>query len=545
MLSEEEAEQLLRHGIYDILSEESKYTDGKLESQNFIDEDIDSILLRRSTTTRHPKEAKNRFNFNKTSFKASREDFFDSDIVSDHDIDVDDPKFWQKISSIVKNSTSISNELDNKSDHAKSYGEDTSLLGDDVSKNHKNTRSTTHRIKYCDDEDESSVAIQIGSTDNDSDYECNDNADDSHDESSPLKAKNLEKLAGMKNNETCKTCKIEQGQSLSLKSTENVSLSAEALPMSQPQQPIVAPTQRQMKQMLGDNAIDTNHAKSDFGPTMSQPQQPMVTPTQRQMRQMLGDNAIDTNHEKSDFGLTMSQPELPMIAPTQRQMKQMLSHDTIDTNHAKSDLGPSPEATPKDSEEITAREQGITPKLVLSESRKVKAEIDKHGIERKALQQQIKHGNKKKQQNGVTQKDEQGVKPEVMKSKRKYGRPKNYKRNIDKLRSDQENVCDKLSMTRKPKYPPSISDDLMKVQKRTPQDITKERQCFDEVIRKKIKPEDEIPVTLRNMSAPGIFCNLVPAKQPLHPHTIRGKSTGSRTSQTERSIFETMFSDRR
>jgi len=95
MMTEEEAERLLRYGAYDALAEDKSST-VEAESKSFVEEDIETILLNRTKTRIHGATA-NGFSFNKASFKASKDDSFPSERSQDCDVDVDDPDFWSKM----------------------------------------------------------------------------------------------------------------------------------------------------------------------------------------------------------------------------------------------------------------------------------------------------------------------------------------------------------------------------------------------------------------------------------------------------------------
>lgn len=82
-LSKEEIEKLLKQGAYDIFKDDS--LDKK--RTEFISQDIDSILERRSTTITHDGSTSSG-TFSKASFKHSNETV---------DTDLDDPDFWKKV----------------------------------------------------------------------------------------------------------------------------------------------------------------------------------------------------------------------------------------------------------------------------------------------------------------------------------------------------------------------------------------------------------------------------------------------------------------
>ncbi len=115
VLTEQEAERLLRYGVYDVLEEDKSANNGTSESERFIEEDIETILFRRSTTVQHTTStSKNRFNFTKATFKAGRSDFLSPGECPDHNIDVDDPDFWKKISKAATSPLGVLESASNK-----------------------------------------------------------------------------------------------------------------------------------------------------------------------------------------------------------------------------------------------------------------------------------------------------------------------------------------------------------------------------------------------------------------------------------------------
>lgn len=85
VMTKEEVEKLLRKGAYDIFKED------KDESNDFVSQDIDSILERRAKTIVHEntgtKSKAAGGTFSKASFKNANETA---------EVDVDDPDFWTK-----------------------------------------------------------------------------------------------------------------------------------------------------------------------------------------------------------------------------------------------------------------------------------------------------------------------------------------------------------------------------------------------------------------------------------------------------------------
>ena len=100
IMTKEEVEKLLKHGAYDIFKEDQDGNSEK-ESNDFVSQDIDSILARRAKTVIHENTGSNSNaaggTFSKASFKNTS-----SDGVAAAEIDVDDPDFWTKVVGEVK-----------------------------------------------------------------------------------------------------------------------------------------------------------------------------------------------------------------------------------------------------------------------------------------------------------------------------------------------------------------------------------------------------------------------------------------------------------
>lgn len=98
-LSKDQVEKLLRHGAYDILNEEKAGT-GEAESNNFVQQDIDSILERCSRTVVHDNTGSQSNagggTFSKASFKVSKSPDAGGTKESE-DVDIEDPDFWKKM----------------------------------------------------------------------------------------------------------------------------------------------------------------------------------------------------------------------------------------------------------------------------------------------------------------------------------------------------------------------------------------------------------------------------------------------------------------
>jgi hypothetical protein len=98
-MTKEEVERLLRHGAYDIFNEE-KTGSAEAESNDFVQQDIDSILERRSRTVVHQNTGSQSNaaggTFSKASFKAPKTPDGTQNGTSE-DIDIEDPEFWTKM----------------------------------------------------------------------------------------------------------------------------------------------------------------------------------------------------------------------------------------------------------------------------------------------------------------------------------------------------------------------------------------------------------------------------------------------------------------
>ena len=95
-LTKEEIERLLRHGAYGIMNEEKDGT-GEAASKAFAEEDIDSILARRSRTIVYDntgsESAAKSGTFSKARFTSSTT----AGEQAHENIDVEDPDFWKKM----------------------------------------------------------------------------------------------------------------------------------------------------------------------------------------------------------------------------------------------------------------------------------------------------------------------------------------------------------------------------------------------------------------------------------------------------------------
>lgn len=98
-MTKEEVERLLRHGAYDIFNEE-KAGSAEAESKDFIEQDIDSILQRRSRTVIHDNTGSGSNaaggTFSKASFVAPQTPDTNQQ-KQQEDVDIEDPDFWKKM----------------------------------------------------------------------------------------------------------------------------------------------------------------------------------------------------------------------------------------------------------------------------------------------------------------------------------------------------------------------------------------------------------------------------------------------------------------
>jgi hypothetical protein len=100
-LSKEEVEKLLRHGAYDIFNED-KAGAAESESNDFVDQDIDSILERRGRTVVHENTGSNSNaaggTFSKARFMSTaRSPDADKSKSKHENVDIEDPDFWTKM----------------------------------------------------------------------------------------------------------------------------------------------------------------------------------------------------------------------------------------------------------------------------------------------------------------------------------------------------------------------------------------------------------------------------------------------------------------
>lgn len=125
-LSKDEVEKLLRNGAYEIFKED-KEGKAEEESNQFIQQDIDSILQRRSRTVIHEGTGSKSHSaagstFSKASFKVAKSP--SAQEKSNEDVDVDDPDFWKKLLG-EPTTTDAPDELGRRERTKASYAENT------------------------------------------------------------------------------------------------------------------------------------------------------------------------------------------------------------------------------------------------------------------------------------------------------------------------------------------------------------------------------------------------------------------------------------
>jgi hypothetical protein len=115
-LSKEEVERLLRLGAYGIFSEDKEGADA--ESNNFVEQDIDTILERRARTVVHDSTSGQNAaggTFSKARFSAAPQ-AGEGKKSTNEDVSIDDPQFWQvRGSSVVAQSVLLVNMIAGKS----------------------------------------------------------------------------------------------------------------------------------------------------------------------------------------------------------------------------------------------------------------------------------------------------------------------------------------------------------------------------------------------------------------------------------------------
>lgn len=122
-MTKEEVERLLRHGAYDIFNEEKAGT-AEAESKHFIEQDIDSILQRRSRTVVHENTGSGSNaaggTFSKASFIAPTTPGSGQD-KQHQDVDIEDPDFWKKM--IGETEVEVESELKPRRRNQANYSE--------------------------------------------------------------------------------------------------------------------------------------------------------------------------------------------------------------------------------------------------------------------------------------------------------------------------------------------------------------------------------------------------------------------------------------
>lgn len=123
-MTKEEVERLLRHGAYDIFNEDRAGT-AETESNDFVQQDIDSILERRSRTVVHKDTGSGSSaaggTFSKASFIAPKTPGSAKKNSASEDIDIEDPEFWTKMVGEAK--TEISSVLKPRKRNRMNYSE--------------------------------------------------------------------------------------------------------------------------------------------------------------------------------------------------------------------------------------------------------------------------------------------------------------------------------------------------------------------------------------------------------------------------------------
>ena len=99
-MTKEEVERLLRHGAYDIFNED-KSGNAEAESNDFVQQDIDSILERRSRKVVHANTGSGSAaaggTFSKASFVSKTPSKSGNNNEASEDVDINDPDFWTKM----------------------------------------------------------------------------------------------------------------------------------------------------------------------------------------------------------------------------------------------------------------------------------------------------------------------------------------------------------------------------------------------------------------------------------------------------------------
>jgi hypothetical protein len=165
-MTKEEVERLLRHGAYDIFNED-KAGNAEAESNDFIQQDIDSILERRARTVVHDNTGSQSNNaggtFSKASFVAPKTPSGKKG-QQEEDVDIEDPEFWTKmvgeakpeVESVLKprkrNTTNYSEKLYERQLHEAIEPEASevsdSSFDESASSNDENEEETQERARW-------------------------------------------------------------------------------------------------------------------------------------------------------------------------------------------------------------------------------------------------------------------------------------------------------------------------------------------------------------------------------------------------------------
>jgi hypothetical protein len=164
-MTKEEVERLLRHGAYDIFNE-IKTGAAEQESNAFVQQDIDSILERRSRTVVHKNTGSQSDaaggTFSKASFKATT--LGASENQAADDIDIEDPDFWTKMvgAAPVEEVADLGTRKRKHANYSEENYErrlDNAILGNNDS---PNVRIDVETSDYSSSEDESSSDDESG-----------------------------------------------------------------------------------------------------------------------------------------------------------------------------------------------------------------------------------------------------------------------------------------------------------------------------------------------------------------------------------------------
>jgi hypothetical protein len=154
--SKAEIEKLLRHGAYDIFNED-KAGSAEAESNAFVQQDIDTILQRRSRVVIHDNTGSSSnaagSTFSKASFKAARSP--ESSANKGEDIDLEDPDFWTKMIGVSKVDEATETLDKRRIRSQKNYAEDSFTNDVDASFEPVDCGSEASVSQSVDDDDQS------------------------------------------------------------------------------------------------------------------------------------------------------------------------------------------------------------------------------------------------------------------------------------------------------------------------------------------------------------------------------------------------------